>query len=85
MMVVIAVVIVVVMMIAAVAVNLAQHSYFNLSGHKSGKVLDHIVRINGYLSISGRLLLLLLVLLPAHLLSSRLSPTNPPLHCSPAT
>mmetsp|Transcript_6535 Transcript_6535/g.18223 ORF Transcript_6535/g.18223 Transcript_6535/m.18223 type:complete len:389 (+) Transcript_6535:81-1247(+) len=28
-------------------INLAQHSYFNLSGHKSGNVLDHVLKIYG--------------------------------------
>lgn len=26
---------------------MAQHSYFNLAGHDSGTILDHVVRING--------------------------------------
>lgn len=28
------------------AVNVAQHSYFNLAGHDAGSVLDHVVRLN---------------------------------------
>ena len=29
------------------AVNIAQHSYFNLAGHNSGTILDHTISING--------------------------------------
>ena len=27
-------------------INVVQHCYFNLGGHKSGKVLDHTLQIN---------------------------------------
>jgi galactose mutarotase-like enzyme len=31
---------------AAPAVNIAQHSYFNLHGHSSGRdILDHVVKL----------------------------------------
>jgi aldose 1-epimerase len=29
------------------AVNVAQHSYFNLAGHASGSVLDHFLTLHG--------------------------------------
>ena len=29
------------------AVNVAQHSYFNLAGHASGTVLDHVLTLHG--------------------------------------
>ena len=32
---------------SAAAVNIAQHSYFNLAGHNSGTILDHTMCING--------------------------------------
>lgn len=33
-------------LLALYAVNIAQHSYFNLAGHDSGKdILDHVVSV----------------------------------------
>lgn len=31
-------------------INMAQHSYFNLSGHSGGPILGHRLRINGWAS-----------------------------------
>lgn len=34
-------------------VNIVQHSYFNLAGHDSGSALDHILYINGCVTLSS--------------------------------